>query len=61
MNQQDAIMAVLAAIGRGEVDLPEHYELLAAAVELGIRAVYRAGLEVAEKNGTKEIPRKDGR
>lgn len=59
MKQEDAIMAVMAAIGRGEMDEPEHYELFCSALKIAFRAAYRAGGEFIfkEKDGTREIPK----
>jgi hypothetical protein len=48
MNENDAIIAVLSKL---ECEPPSEvsYQWLCAAVEIGIRAIYRAGLAITEK------------
>jgi hypothetical protein len=49
MNESDAILAVLSRL-ECEPPTETSYQWLCAAVEIGIRAIYRAGLVIVEKD-----------
>jgi len=53
MKEEDTLLVVLGSLDKMAAPSKENYELLCAAVEIGIKALYRAGLEAREKDGSK--------